>query len=90
MASPGDVRAERDLMQGVLDEVNQIIRIWKSGYYLELWRWETDSHPGLHALGPQGLIDAALQIEESDILIVSFRQACVAGPVQKQYPCATQ
>src|SRR5437879_6054410 len=72
LASPGNVQAERDEMPGIVDDVNQTLRILKYGYHIELWRWEADSHPGLHALGPQGIIDRALQIESCDILVGIF------------------
>jgi hypothetical protein len=72
LASPGDVEAERNEMQNVVDYVNQTLRILKYNYHLERWRWETDSHPGLHAVGPQGIIDDALRIEDSDLLVGIF------------------
>jgi hypothetical protein len=39
---------------------------------LEVHRWETDSYPGFHPEGPQGLIDPILKIEDCDILIGIF------------------
>lgn len=71
IASPGDVQAERDLMPRVIEELNQGIGKAKQ-VRLELSRWETDSGPGFHPLGPQGLVDQALKIEECDLLIGIF------------------
>ena len=42
------------------------------GLHLDVYRWETDSHPGFHPQGPQGLIDPILKIEDCDILIGIF------------------
>ena len=71
VASPGDVRAERDALTEVVAELNQGIALDR-GLHLELIRWETDVYPGFHPDGPQGLIDAMLRIEDSDILIGIF------------------
>lgn len=71
LASPGDVQAERDAVQPVIDELNRGI----ADVYdlrLEVYRWETDAYPGLHAEGGQGLIDTILKIDQSDILIGIF------------------
>ena len=35
-------------------------------------RWEADTHPGFHALGPLGLVDEVLEIERADLLIGIF------------------
>ncbi|HEX6185658.1 MAG TPA: HEAT repeat domain-containing protein [Pyrinomonadaceae bacterium] len=71
VASPGDVRAERDLLPGVLEELNRSVAA-ERGLLLELRRWETDAYPGFHLEGPQGLIDPILKVEECDILIGIF------------------
>lgn len=71
VASPGDVQAERDLLPGVIDELNRGIAADRN-LRLELVRWETDSFPGFHPEGPQGLINSVLKIEDSDILIGIF------------------
>lgn len=68
VASPGDVQVERDLVDRVVSEINRTTAR-SHGMTLELLRWETDSSSGLHALGPQGLIDAELQIERADLVI---------------------
>ena len=71
VASPSDVQAERDLLPGVLDELNRSVAA-ERGLLLELHRWETDAYPGFHPEGPQGLIDPVLKVEDCDILIGIF------------------
>jgi hypothetical protein len=71
VASPSDVHAERELLQGVLEEVNRNIAADR-GLRLELSRWETDAYPGFHVDGPQGLIDTILKIDDCDVLIGVF------------------
>jgi len=71
VASPSDVQAERDALPAVIDELNHGIARTQ-GLRLELARWETDSHPGFHAEGPQGLIDSILRIEDCDVFIGIF------------------
>jgi tetratricopeptide (TPR) repeat protein len=69
--SPGDVRAERNRLEVVVDELNRGIAR-ERGCRLSLWRWETDAHPGLHLEGPQGLIDDAMGIDDSDVVVGIF------------------
>jgi HEAT repeat protein len=72
VASPGDVRPERDLLaDSVIPELNQGIADDRN-VVLELVRWETDAYPGFHLDGPQALIDDILQIQNCDILIGIF------------------
>jgi HEAT repeat protein len=71
VASPGDVQAERDLLPGVIDELNRGIAADRN-LSLELVRWETDAYPGFHLEGPQSLIDSVLKIEDCNILIGIF------------------
>lgn len=70
-ASPDDVRLERDVLWEVAEELNRGIAA-VFGLRLEITRWETDSVPGFHAQGPQGLIDASLRIEDCDLLVGIF------------------
>jgi hypothetical protein len=72
VASPGDVQPERDILaDSVIPELNKGIA--KSlNLLLELDRWETDTYPGFHIDGPQGLIDEILRIDQCDILIGIF------------------
>jgi len=72
LASLSDVQAERDAAVSVIDSVNQILRGLDLPAALDLVRWETDAHPGMHTGGPQGLIDEGLRIEDSDALIGVF------------------
>jgi hypothetical protein len=71
VVSPGDVRAARDRLEAVVDELNRGVAR-ERGCRLSLWRWETDAHPGLHGEGPQGLIDDAMRIEDADVVIGIF------------------
>ena len=71
VASPGDVKAERDTVDQVVAELNRgIAAVFESR--LEVIRWETDALPGFHSQGPQGLIDASLRIEACDLLVGIF------------------
>jgi len=74
LASPSDVQAERDAAAKVIDTANQILRGPNFRAIIELVRWETDAHPGMHPDGPQGLIDERLRIEDSDVVIGVFRR----------------
>ena len=71
IASPGDVAAERDIAAAVLEDLNRSIAADR-GVRLEAVRWETDTYPGFHADGPQGLIDPILRIQDSEVLIGIF------------------
>ncbi|HLM58703.1 MAG TPA: COR domain-containing protein [Pyrinomonadaceae bacterium] len=71
VASPGDVQPERDVLPSVIEEVNRGVAADR-GLLLTLSRWETDTHPGFHAEGPQGLIDPVLKINDCDLLIGIF------------------
>jgi len=71
VASPGDVQPERDALPSVIEEINRGVAADR-GLHLVLSRWETDSYPGFHADGPQGLIDPILNIADCDLLIGIF------------------
>jgi hypothetical protein len=71
VASPSDVQRERDVLPSVLEELNSGVAADR-GLRLELSRWETDSYPGFHPEGPQGLIDPSLKITDCDLLIGIF------------------
>jgi hypothetical protein len=71
IASPTDLKPERESLSAVIDELNRGIAA-DQGLSLELAAWETDAYPGFHALGPQGLIDSVLKIDEADVLIGVF------------------
>jgi WD40 repeat protein len=69
--SPGDVQGERRRLATVIEELNRRLAP-QHRCRLELWRWETDAHPGLHAEGPQGLIDDVMRIDDADVVIGIF------------------
>ena len=71
VASPSDVKAERDLLPNVIQELNRGVAADR-GLSLELSRWETDAYPGFHPEGPQGLIDPIIRITDCDLLIGIF------------------
>lgn len=58
-------------LKAVIDEVNRIVAADR-GLHLELLRWETDTHPGFHTEGPQGLLGPILYITDCDPLIGIF------------------
>jgi len=64
VASPGDVSAERDILDSVVQELNTTIAPYK-GLSLELVRWETHCRPDLGR--PQGVISA--QIGPYDVFV---------------------
>jgi small GTP-binding protein len=70
VASPSDVQPERDLLPSVIEEVNR--NIADRALTLVLTRWETDTYPGFHPEGAQGLIDPILKIADCDLLIGIF------------------
>jgi len=71
LSSPGDVAAERDAMAKVIDELNHGVAKDRQ-LHLELIRWETDAAPDVHPDGPQGVIDAALDIQNAEIVVGIF------------------
>lgn len=71
IASPDDVADERNALQEIINELNRGIARSKD-IRLELIGWKTDSYPGFHPDGPQGLIDPILNIEDCDVFIGIF------------------
>lgn len=71
VASPNDVKIEREIVEEVAEELNRGIAA-VFGLRLEVIRWETDAFPGFHRQGPQALIDTRLRIEDSDLLVGIF------------------
>jgi small GTP-binding protein len=71
VASPSDVQPERDVLPSVIEEVNRVVAADR-GLHLVLSRWETDTYPGFHPEGPQGLIDPILKITDCDLLVGIF------------------
>lgn len=70
IASPSDVDQERLVAEEAINIVNNTFK--DSNVFLEPRRWETDAHLNFHPEGPQGVIDEALRIEESEIFIGIF------------------
>lgn len=71
VASPGDVKPERDCLAVVADELNRGVGDLL-GVHLDVVRWETDAFPGFHGDGSQAQIDRALKVPESELLIGIF------------------
>ncbi len=67
VASPSDVQSERDLLESVVDEINDLAR--STGQILRLIRWEKDVRPGVGE-DPQDVIDR--QVGVADVTIVIF------------------
>jgi hypothetical protein len=88
LASPGDVQAERDSVAAIIDRINKSIAKDRN-VDLELWRWETDSRPGFHPKGPQGIIDDRFHIANCDILIGIF-WGKFGTPIEKEGETGTE
>lgn len=71
IVSPGDVLDERDAVNKVVENLNRHITP-QLGLELRALRWETDTYPGFHPLGPQGQVDATLGIDTCDIMLGIF------------------
>jgi hypothetical protein len=71
VASPGDVGPERDAVEQVAGELNRLLGR-SSDFFIDVYRWETDSGPGFHPRGPQGKIDEDLPIADCDIIVAIF------------------
>jgi len=71
LASPTDVRRERDSFAKIIEQVNNDTAR-PAGFHLDLWRWETDSRPGFNPMGSQGLIDKVLEIAQCDLFVGIF------------------
>jgi formylglycine-generating enzyme required for sulfatase activity len=67
VASPGDVREERELVSTIIKQVNQVLGE-ELGIHLDPWLWDIDAVP--NAGEPQGLINPKL--DEAQIVIVIF------------------
>ncbi|HKO55909.1 MAG TPA: hypothetical protein VJ276_08525 [Thermoanaerobaculia bacterium] len=69
--SPSDVRAERQLIREVVEELNRDIAP-TFGCQLIYQEWETDVAPQFHRRGIPGVIDDSLRFDTCDILIGIF------------------
>ena len=70
VASPSDVEEERNSVEAVAAEISHDYDFF--GVDLKVVQWETDSYPGFHSGGPQGLIAPLLRIEDADIVVGIF------------------
>ena len=68
---PGDVKRERGIVTKVAEALNSEIAEERN-VQLKVMHWETDTRPGFHLDGPQGLIDTLLPIQECNVLIGIF------------------
>jgi ATP/maltotriose-dependent transcriptional regulator MalT len=71
VASPSDVKKERETVDRVAAELNMGLAR-ELGLVLTITKWETAVFPGFHRHGPQGLIDEVLRIPDCDIFIGIF------------------
>jgi hypothetical protein len=71
VASPNDVQDERKRLEEVARDLNVCVAPDR-GLDIKIIRWETDSYPGFHVNGPQGLIDPILDIRNCDLLVGVF------------------
>src|SRR5216684_4466242 len=71
VASPGDVKEERKILEEVVTALNREIAE-DHDLVIKFSGWEFDAYPGFHINGPQGLIDLVLQIENCDLFIGIF------------------
>ena len=70
IASPSDVKAERDACDEIVSSINRTIAS-KLNMQLRVVRWETDAHPAIGADG-QEVINEQLHPEDADFFIGIF------------------
>ncbi len=66
IASPSDVVEERNILEQIVDDLNKLLGA-KTGFRLELVKWETDTYPGLGE-DAQGVINEQID-DDYDIFI---------------------
>jgi hypothetical protein len=71
VASPGDVKEERQALDPVVAEINRTLGD-QLGCRLELLMWETDAYAGASRGGPQAVIDTQFDITSMDVVIGIF------------------
>jgi uncharacterized protein (TIGR00725 family) len=71
VASPGDVKGERECVYRVLDELNYGVAPLL-GLNLAGVGWDTHAYPAFHLDGPQAVVDQILRIEQADLVIGIF------------------
>lgn len=68
---PGDAAPLVDLLAEAVEEVNAEISS-RLDTMIRLWRWPDDSRPGIHAAGPQAIIDDAIRPHAADLFVGLF------------------
>lgn len=68
LVAPDDVDIEMETLRDVVGQANQ----WRPDADLEVWWWRTDSGPGMHFEGPQGLADERMHIADADLVVAVF------------------
>jgi tetratricopeptide (TPR) repeat protein len=68
LVGPDDVENHIDILREVIDWANILI----PERPFEGWFWHTDSTPGLHLDGAQGLTDAKMDITSADLVVAVF------------------
>ncbi|HEY6341786.1 MAG TPA: tetratricopeptide repeat protein [Bryobacteraceae bacterium] len=71
VVGPSDVDAEVQHVRAVLDNLNREMAEDRQ-IRLECVNWKTHAYPGVHPLGPQGLIDEVLRIPDARLVIAIF------------------
>ena len=84
IASPSDVNEERKIVEETIDKVNEYFK--DSSVYLEPRQWETDAYSSFHPEGPQGIIDEALDIKNSDIFSIFTKEIIFYSKMNVIYP----
>ncbi len=71
VASPSDVKNERDSLEEIIKKINDnFAHDWS--LHLDVVRWEKDAYAGFDIDGPQSLIDKVLKIKDCNIFIGIF------------------
>ena len=71
VASPGDVKEEREGADKIIREMNDVL-VPTQDLVLKPFRWEVDATPRFDWGGPQGTIDSLADITNCDILLAIF------------------
>ena len=72
VASPGDVAAERNIVDAVAQQINSLYKKMGSRVHLDVGRWERDVGLGFHEKGPQGKVDEDLRPTDCHAMIGIF------------------
>jgi tetratricopeptide (TPR) repeat protein len=68
LVAPDDVDLEIDALKDVIQQANN----WRPDAPVDVWWWRTDSGPGLHLEGPQGLADDRMRVADADLVVAVF------------------